>query len=125
MIVVDASALVDAFIGVQSAAARLSGEELHAPHVIDLEVASALRRLEATGQVHAGDAGRLLRAMEMADLHRHAHRPLLSQIWALRENLSPYDAAYVALASVLDAPLVTTDRRLAAAPNLPCTVELV
>ena len=125
MIVVDASVLVDAFIGDAAAARRLGGEELHAPHVIDLEVASALRRLEAAGQVGAGDGGRLLRALERADLHRHAHRPLLSRIWALRGNLSPYDAAYVALAGVLDVPLVTTDRRLADAPNLPCTVELI
>lgn len=125
MIVVDASVLVDAFIGAAPAATRISGEELHAPHVIDLEVASALRRLEAAGRVGAGDGGRLLRALQRADLHRHAHRPLLTQIWALRGNLSPYDAAYVALAAVLDAPLVTTDRRLAEAPKLPCTVELV
>lgn len=125
MIVVDASVLVDAFIGEASAASRISGEELHAPHVVDLEVASALRRLEATGRVGAGDGDRLLGALKKADLHRHAHRPLLSQIWALRGNLSPYDAAYVTLAGALDAPLVTTDRRLAAAPNLPCTVDLI
>ena len=125
MIVVDASVLVDAFIGVAAAATRISGEELHAPHVIDLEVNSALRRLEAAGQVGARDGGRMLRALGRADIHRHAHPPLLSRIWALRGNISPYDAAYVTLADVLDAPLVTTDRRLAEAPSLPCTVELI
>lgn len=125
MIVVDASAVVDAFIGAASAASRISGEELHAPHLIDLEVASSLRRLEASGRVGAGDCARMLRALERADLHRHAHRPLLGHIWALRANLSPYDAAYVALAALLDAPLATTDRRLAATPNLPCMVELI
>jgi predicted nucleic acid-binding protein len=61
----------------------------------------------------------------MANLHRHSHRDLLGPIWALRNNLSPYDAAYVALATALDAPLVTTDARLVAAPNLTCAVELV
>lgn len=103
----------------------MSGEELHAPHVIDLEVASALRRLETAGTLGADDGGRILRALGKADLHRHPHRPLLSQIRALRGNLSPYDAVYVALADVLQAPLVTTDRRLANAPRLPCVVELV
>jgi predicted nucleic acid-binding protein len=125
LIVVDASVLVDAFIGEASAAARISGQELHAPHLVDLEVASALRRLQADGQIDAGVGGELLGALARANLHRHAHRPLLGQIWALRENLSAYDAAYVALAGVLDAPLVTTDRRLADTPGLPCTVELL
>ncbi len=125
MIVVDASVLVDAFIGAAAAATRIGDAELHAPHVIDLEVASAMRRLEAAGLIATGDGGRLLRALGRADLHRHSHRPLLRQIWALRGNLSPYDAAYVTLAGVLDAPLVTADRRLADTENLPCTVELI
>ena len=125
MIVVDASALVDAFLGTTAAAARISSEELHAPHVIDLEVASALRRLEASGHVGAADGDRMVRAMEQADLHRHPHRELLRHIWTLCSNLSAYDAAYVALSALLDVPLVTTDRRLAVTPNLPCTVELI
>ena len=125
MIAIDASVLVDVFIGEASAATRISGEVLHAPHLLDLEVASALRRLAAAGELDAGDGGALLSALATADIHRHAHRPLLRQIWSLRENLSPYDAAYVALAAALDAPLVTTDRRLANSPGLPCQVELV
>ena len=125
MIVIDASALVDAFIGKASAATRISGEELHAPHLIDLEVASALRRLEWEGTIAEPDSGTFLTALQHANLHRHSHRGLLGAIWELRHNLSTYDAAYVALATALDAPLVTTDAKLAEAPGVTCTVELV
>ncbi len=125
MIVIDASVLVDAFIGEASAATRISGEELHAPHVIDLEAASALRRLASTGTISESDAARFLTALEHSNLHRNGHDSLLDQIWALRGAVNPYDAAYVALATAFDAPLVTTDARLAAALGLTCTVELV
>lgn len=125
MIVIDASVLVDAFIGDVAAANRISGEELHAPHLIDLEVASALRRLESSGVIAELDAARFLSALRIANLHRHSHRELLGSIWGLRNNLSSYDAAYVALATALDAPLVTTDAKLAAAPGLTCAVELI
>ncbi len=125
MIVIDASVLVDAFIGDVATATRISGEELHAPHLIDLEVASALRRLATTGRIDHSAGRRLMAVLADADLHRHSYRELLCPIWELGRNLSSYDAAYVALATALDAPLVTTDTRLAAAPGLTCAVELV
>lgn len=125
MIVIDASVLVDAFIGDVATVTRISGEELHAPHLIDLEVASALRRLAATGRTDDSAGRRLVAVLADADLHRHSHRELLGPIWELRSNLSAYDAAYVALATALDAPLITTDTTMAAAPGLTCAVELI
>ena len=94
------------------------------PHLLDVEVASALRRLTLTGHIGDAAASAVLGALARADLVRHEHVPLLGPIWALRATVSPYDAAYVALATALGAPLVTTDRRLAAAPDLPCIVEV-
>lgn len=125
MIVIDASALVDAFIGDVSVSGRIAGEDLHGPHLIDLEVASALRRLEAAGTIGPSAGDRIVAALQTADIHRHDHVALLGLVWSLRHNLSAYDAAYVALAAALDVPLVTTDRRLAKSPDLPCTVELL
>lgn len=130
MIVVDASVVVDAFVGNAfvsdvAAATLVTDAELHAPHLIDLEVASALRRLAAAGMVTDADAAGVLGAMKTVDLHRHDHTPLLGQIWAMRGNVNSYDGAYVALATTLGVPLLTADRKLAATPGLTCQVELV
>jgi predicted nucleic acid-binding protein len=62
--------------------------------------------------------------LAQADIRRHPHTPLIDTIWSLRHSVSAYDAAYLALATVLDAPLVTTDRKLASLRGLPCTVEV-
>ncbi len=125
MIVLDASALVDAFAGNLAVRRRISTEEVRAPHLLDVEVASALRRLARAGDITEAAAAAVLRAMARADIVRHSHVPLLGPVWAMRATLSAYDATYVALATALRAPLVTTDRKLAAAPNLPCVVELL
>ncbi len=125
MIVLDASALVDAFAGHDGVLRRIQGEDVHAPHLIDVEVASALRRLVAAGDVTEMAAEAVLSALAVADIVRHPHTPLLGPMWALRTTVSAYDAAYVALATVLGAPLVTTDRKLAGMPQLPCDIELV
>ncbi len=124
MIVLAASAAVDAFAGHREVAHRIAGEEIHTPHLLDVEVASALRRLTLTGHIGDVAASAVLGALARADLVRHEHVPLLGPIWALRATVSSYDAPYVALATALGAPLVTTDRRLAAAPDLPCIVEV-
>ena len=124
MIVIDASAFLDAVDGRQSVVDRIAGEDLHAPHLLDVEVLSALRRLvagERFDQQRADDTRRLL---ESGDIRRHPHTDLLGIIWSLRNRVSAYDAAYVALAAALDAPLVTTDRKLASVAGLPCTVEM-
>lgn len=123
MIVLDASAAVDALGGHAALLDRLDGETLHAPHLLDIEVTSALHRLALGKRIPAAAASSRVDVLARADIRRHPHVPLLPIIWALRDRLAPYDAAYVALAAALDIPLVTTDRRLAAVPDLPCAVE--
>ncbi len=123
MIVLDASAYVDGILGNQTVRERLEGEDVHAPHLLDVEVASALRRLVVAGELEESRAVVALAALRAADIHRHPHTPLLGMIWEMRDTVAPYDAAYVALATVLRASLITTDRKLAAAPGLPCAVE--
>jgi predicted nucleic acid-binding protein len=101
------------------------GQTLHAPHLLDVEVAQVIRRYAANGEIGA-ERGRLALA-DLADLplRRYPHDFLLPRIWDLRNNLMAYDAAYVALAEVLDAPLLTRDRRLAAAAGHRAQIELV
>ncbi|MCP3997802.1 MAG: type II toxin-antitoxin system VapC family toxin [bacterium] len=124
MIVIDASAFIDAVDGRPEVLARLAGQDIHAPHLLDIEVVSALRRLARGGQFDGDRAERALHVLDQADIKRHPHRPLFPAIWSLRGQFSSYDATYLALAAALDAPLITTDRKLANAPDLPCPVEL-
>ena len=123
MIVLDASAFIDAIDGRRAVIERLVGEDIHAPHLLDVEVASALRRFVAEGRFDEDRADRALDILERGDLHRHEHTPLLRISWELRHVISAYDAAYVSLAAVMSVPLVTTDRKLASVPGLPCAVE--
>lgn len=124
MIVIDASAFLDAVDGRRSVIDRIAGEDLRAPHLFDVEVLSALRRLVATDRLDDELAAGFRGVLAQADIRRHPHTPLIDLIWSMRHTVSAYDAAYLALATVLDAPLVTTDRRLAKLPGLPCTVEV-
>lgn len=130
MIVVDASALVEALLGT-AAAERVEkklfdrGETIHAPHLVDLEVTQILRRYAIGREVAAERCRTALEDMQVFPLIRHAHDLLLPRIWELRQNVSAYDGAYVALAEFLGATLVTRDRRLAAAPGLRAHVEVV
>lgn len=129
MIVVDASALLEVLLRAPAAEAverRLfeSRETLHAPHLIDLEVAQVLRRYATAGEI---DQARGLEALaDLADLpmRRYPHHLFLTRLWELRNNFTAYDAAYVALAEALDAPLLTRDRRLASAAKLYVPIEL-
>ena len=130
MIVLDASAVVELLLGTergQAVAVRIADPSLglHAPHLVDIEAAQALRRYVREGQLDLGSAEAALGDLRSLDVQRHAHEPLLDRVWALRHNLTAYDAAYVALAEVLRAPLLTCDRRLARAPGLAARVELV
>jgi predicted nucleic acid-binding protein len=128
--VVDASAWVEVLLN-RPAGERLAHrlldprEELHAPHLIDLEVAQALRRYQAAGEMSPQRAHQALLAFVQMPLERHPHWPFLERIWELRRNLTAYDAAYVALAEALDAPLLTCDRALARAPGHRAVVELM
>jgi predicted nucleic acid-binding protein len=130
VIVVDASALFEVLLQTSAAAAveaRLfePGESLHAPHLLDVEIAQVVRRFAAAGEIDAERARAALEDLSDFHLHRYAHAVFLPRIWELRANLSAYDAAYVALAEALDAPLLTRDRRLARAANHHARVELV
>lgn len=122
MIVIDASAFIDAVDGSRPVLERIAGEDIHAPHLLDVEVLSALRRLVAARRLDPQAAVAALHILEESDIRRHPHPPLLGVAWSLRERISAYDAAYVGLAAALDAPLVTTDRKLGAVAGLPCTV---
>jgi predicted nucleic acid-binding protein len=104
---------------------RLSGEQLVAPHVIDIEVCSAWRRLVAAGNLDERRAMLALADLGSLRLQRAAHGPLLDRCWELRHNLTIYDAAYVALAELLDVGLLTGDARLANAAGLRCGVEVI
>jgi predicted nucleic acid-binding protein len=104
---------------------RLRGERLAAPELIDLEVVSVLRRQVLVGQMDDRRTDLAIADLVAMPLLRAAHRPLLARCWELRDNLTVYDAAYVALAEVLQAPLLTGDRLLARAPGPRCPVEVL
>lgn len=130
MIVVDASAVLEALLRTPAARAvekRLfdPSETLHAPFLLDVEVAQVVRRYAATGEID-GERGRAALA-DLVDLplHRYPHDFLLPRVWDLRNNLTAYDAVYIALAEALDATLLTRDKRLAGAPGHHARVELV
>lgn len=129
MIVVDASivatALADDGDDGDRARARLRGETLSAPGLLDLEVVSVWRRAARSGRLERRRARQAMADLVELPLARAPHVPLLERIWELGDNLSPYDAAYVALAEALDVALLTADRRLARAPGIACEVEVV
>lgn len=128
--VVDASALVYAIRssepGAQMLRQRLLGETVHAPHLLDAEIGNVLRRHVLVGDLAPDDARRLLSdAATLVDLRYEVIEPLRAAAWALRDNLTFYDALYVALAQALELSLLTADARLARAPRLPCATELI
>jgi len=130
VIVVDASAVLELLLATSAAklvSERLlvSGETLHAPHLIDLEVAQALRRYSRSAELAADRGVQALSYLAQFPLTRYRHDVFLARIWELRHNLTAYDAAYVALAETLDAPLVTRDQALASAFGHRAKIELI
>ena len=129
MIVADASVLVVALADDgpdgDQARARLSGEHLAIPELADLEVASVLRRQLRAGAMDVRRARLALDDLAALPARRAPHRPLLARCWELRDNLTPYDAAYVALAEAMNATLLTGDGRLARAPGSHCDIEVL
>lgn len=130
MIVVDASALLEVLLRTPAAQAvevRLfdPGETLHAPHLLDVEVAQVIRRYAAKGEIDGDRGGAALDDLAAFPLRRYPHDLLLPRVWELWNNLTAYDAVYVALAEALDAPLLTRDRRLATAAGHRATIALV
>ena len=130
MIVLDASAVLEFLLqtplGTRVEARLLRDEaDLHSPHLVDVEVTQGLRRLVRAGEVSPPRAAEALADLADLDLHRHAHLDLLTRAWKLRENMTAYDAMYVALAEALDAPLVTCDSPLARSPGHRARIEAI
>ena len=128
MLVVDTSAVLEVLVGITpdfDLIERLAVDgDLHAPHLIDVELLHALRRLRASDQISHERAEDTRTDFADLSLVRYPHQPLSDRVWELRHNLTAYDAAFVALAEALDAPLITCDARLAAAPNHTAHIEL-
>lgn len=130
MIVVDASALLEFLLQTPLGAkveARLfrDQDEFHLPHLADVEVTQGLRRLVRTGEVSPDRAAEAITDLADLDLHRHPHLDLLTRAWKLRENVTAYDAMYVALAEALDARIITCDAPLAKTPGHRAQIELI
>ena len=109
------------------AADRLFDERrsLAAPHLVDVEVAQVLRRYARAGELSARRGKDALQDFVDMPIERYPHDLLLLRVWQLRNNLTAYDAVYVALAEVLDATLLTTDRRLADSTTHAARIELI
>lgn len=129
MIVLDASAVVELVLGSPRGAtvrARVEhpDESLHAPHLLDVEVASVLRRYQLSGELSAEDGREALADLAGLDIARYPHDLLLPRVWELRTSVTAYDAVYLALAELLEAPLLTLDRRLARVRGHAARVEV-
>ena len=130
MIVLDASAaiewLLQTTVGLK-VEARVFAQDvtLHAPHLLDIEVAQVLRRYVMTGVIAESRGDQALEDLLDLSLTRYPHDVLLQRAWALRGNLTAYDAVYVALAEALAAPLVTCDTKIASAPGHHARIEVV
>ncbi len=130
MIVLDASAVVELLLGLPKAAfvaERIADPDvsLHAPHLLGVETTQVVRRYVRSNAVSARRGAEALTDLVDLDVVRHEHEPLLPRVWELRDSVTAYDAAYLALAEVLDAPLLTLDARLARSSGHRAVVELV
>ena len=130
-IVVDASVVVDFLVDVSAGAAavraRLLGEASPwvAPELMDAEVAHVMRGQALRGEISTAVANLALAELIALPLQRYPHRPLLQRAFALRDNATVYDALYIALAEVLDVPLLTRDAALARVPGVAVPVEVI
>ena len=125
MIVLDASAAVLALLNDGDARRALGNEAVAIPHLADSEVTRALRAQVLRGRIGADDAGAALGRWMRLGLRRYGVVGLIARLWELRDNLTAYDATYVALAEVLACELVTADARLAQAPGPTCAITVV
>ena len=125
MIVVDASVALAALLNAGPARQALGSEQLHVPHLIDSEIANGLRRGVAGGRIGADAGWAALATWQRLAMVRYPAFGILDRVWQLRDNLSAYDATYVALAEQLDCPLVTVDRRLSRSPGLRCPITVL
>ena len=130
MIVVDASVAIDVLLQVKGAEVLMErifvdGETLHAPHLLDVEVAQVIRRYWRAGEITPARGAQALQDLGDLPISRYTHEPLLDRVWQLRANATAYDAAYLALAEALDAVLITRDNALARVPGIRVLVEVV
>jgi predicted nucleic acid-binding protein len=130
MIVVDASAVIDMLLqsekGKKVAARILDPDEtLHVPHLIEIEVTQVLRRFMLSGELTEARGRDALSDLTDLPFIRYSHTEFLQRVWDMRSSLSAYDAVYVALAEVLEAPLVTTDGKLSRAHGHDVQIELI
>jgi predicted nucleic acid-binding protein len=125
MIVLDASAALAALLNAGAARRALGGEQLHVPHLIDAEVASGLRRQVASARIGPDAGWTALDVWRHLGMVRYPVFGTLDRVWQLRDNLSAYDATYVALAEQLGCALLTADQRLARAPGIRCPITVV
>jgi predicted nucleic acid-binding protein len=129
VIVVDASAVVEVLLDTPGGAAvaavmEAAGAAIHAPELIDLEIAQVLRRMETRQLISRRLAEELVIDARLMPITRHSHAPYLGRVWELRHNLTAYDAAYLALAEGLGASLVTCDAAFAAVRGRRAKVEV-
>ncbi|MBD0253615.1 MAG: type II toxin-antitoxin system VapC family toxin [Rubrobacter sp.] len=130
MIVLDASAVIAVLVGQGQVAElirqkiEIPDQSLHVPHVMDLEVLHALRRQILLGTLSRERSSEALDDLKNITFVRYPHATFVDRIWSLKDNLTAYDAAYIALAEALDAPLVTMDANLARAPGSRAVVEV-
>jgi predicted nucleic acid-binding protein len=130
LIVIDASALLEMLLRTQRADQLMAraiepSERMHAPHLLDIEVTQVLRRLVQRKEITTARAAEAIDDLNNLIIERHEHQALVPRIWQLRDSLTAYDGAYVALAEALDAPLLTCDAKLAGARGHRATIELV
>ena len=129
MIVLDASATVELLLrssrGSQVRQRLNQDRDLHAPYLLDIEVMHALRQLVRSHKLEPTRGVLALEDFRDLNIRRYPHVPLMSRIWALRHNLSAYDATYVVLAETLRASMITCDEKLASAPGAGTQIELI
>lgn len=120
--------MIELLLGYERApqiARRLEGTDIHAPHLLDIEVTHVLRRVTRLHGLSSEKAEGALAELALFSIERHSHIDLLPRIWELRHNLTAYDGAYVSLAEALDAPLITLDKPLSGASGHEAKIELI
>jgi predicted nucleic acid-binding protein len=125
VIVADSSVIIESLLGSSDARSLLASEQIQVVSHTDIEVASSLRRRVQLGWLKPDDGWLLLDTYRWMAVTRHSSFAMFDRIWELRENVSAYDAAYVALAEIIECPLVTADARLSRAPGIRCAVTVV